>query len=189
MPGVAGLPDGLDLSSVVFDQDQIRAAVNRMAAQISADYAGMPLLVVGVLPGAVLFLADLVRALSTPVETDLIALSRYGPPDGAQHKVRILKDLESDVRGRPVLLAEDIVDTGLTLHHLISSLIPRQPASIHVATLLERPQRRLIRIPLAYVGFQAPDDYLVGYGLQHKGHYRQLPFIARLPEDPLVPRH
>jgi hypoxanthine phosphoribosyltransferase len=181
-----GLPQELDLGSVVFDRDQIHAAVERMAAEISADFAGARLLVVGVLPGAVLFLADLVRSLSTAVETDLIALSRFGPPDHASARVRILKDLEADVRGRPVLLVEDIVDTGLTLHHLISTLIPRGPSSVQAAALLERPQRRLIRIPLTYVGFQAPDDFLVGYGLQHQGQYRQLPFIARLPEEALA---
>lgn len=167
---------------MVFDRDQIRAAVHRLAGDISADYAGAPLLIVGVLPGAILFLGDLLRALSIPVESDTMALSRFGPPDGEHARVRILKDLEADLRGRPVLLVEDIVDTGLTLHHLIGALIPRQPASIHVAALLDRPHRRLIRIPLAYVGFEAPDDFLVGYGLQHQGHYRQLPFIARLPQ-------
>jgi hypoxanthine phosphoribosyltransferase len=173
--------EGLDHGPIVFDQEQIRVCVARLAAQISADYFGSDLVVVGVLPGVVFFLSDLVRSLAVPVELDLMAITRFGPPEVTGREVRIQRDIEVDVKGRPVLLVEDIVDTGLTVHHLMGALVPRQPESIRVAALLERPNRRLIRVPLTYVGLRAPEDFLVGYGLQHQGRYRQLPYIAQLP--------
>lgn len=172
--------DGLDLGPTVFDSDQIRESVARLAAEISADHPQGDLVLVGILPGVIFFLADLVRALSVPVELDLMAITRFGPPEVTHGEVRIQRDVEVDIRGRPVLLVEDIVDTGLTVHHLMGALIPRKPASIKIAALLERPNRRLIRVPLAYTGFQAPEDFVVGYGLQYQGRYRQLPFIAQL---------
>jgi hypoxanthine phosphoribosyltransferase len=175
---VDGRVDGL--GPIVFDQEQIQAEVARLAAVISADYESTDLMVVGILPGGIFFLTDLVRSLSIPVGVDLMAITRFGPPEVTGGEVRIERDIEADIRGRPVLLVEDIVDTGLTVHHIMGLLIPRQPQSIKVAALLERPDRRLIRVPLAYTAFEAPEDFLVGYGLQHAGHFRQLPYIARL---------
>jgi hypoxanthine phosphoribosyltransferase len=164
----------------VFGQEQIQARVAHLAADITTDYAGTNPVVVGVLPGVIFFLSDLVRSLSVAIELDLMAISRFGPPEATGGEVRIQRDIEADITGRPVLLVENIVDTGLTVHHLLGSLIPRQPASVKVAALLERPDRRLMRVPLTYVGFEAPEDFLVGYGLQFEGKYRQLPFIAQL---------
>jgi hypoxanthine phosphoribosyltransferase len=176
--------DGIDVGPIVFDTDQIRSGVSRLATAISADYPDGNLVMVGILPGVIFFLADLVRSLSIPVELDLMAITRFGPPEETGGEVRIQRDIEVDIRGRPVLLVEDIVDTGLTVHHLMGALVPRQPASIKIAALLERPDRRLIRVPLAYTGFKAPEDFLIGYGLQYQGRFRQLPYIAQLaPED------
>lgn len=177
--------DGFRLGPTVFTADQIRSSVARLAAEISGDYPDGDLVMVGILPGVILFLADLVRHLTVPVELDLMAITRFGPPEVTGGEVRIQRDIEVDIQGRPVLLVEDIVDTGLTVHHLMSALIPRQPGSIKIAALLERPDRRLMRIPLGYSGFVAPEDFLVGYGLQYQGRYRQLPYIAQLaPTDP-----
>jgi hypoxanthine phosphoribosyltransferase len=179
--------DGLPLGPVVFSSEQIQASVSRLAAAISADYPDGDLVVVGILPGVIFFLADLVRKMTVPVELDLMSITRFGPPEETGGEVRIQRDVEVDIRQRPVLLVENIVDTGLTVHHLMSALIPREPAAIKVAALLERPNRRLIRVPLTYAGFEAPEDFLVGYGLQYQGRYRQLPFIAQLSADESSP--
>ena len=177
--------DGIHIGPTIFSADKIRDRVARMAGEISSDFPNGDLVMVGVLPGVIFFLADLVRAISVPVELDLMAITRFGPPEVTGGEVRIQRDVEVDIKGRPVLLVEDIVDTGLTVHHLMGALIPRQPATVKIAALLERPNRRLMRIPLAYTGFTAPEDFLVGYGLQYQGHYRQLPYIAQLaPKDP-----
>jgi hypoxanthine phosphoribosyltransferase len=168
---------------VVFSQAEIADAVRRMANDISSDYQDERPVLVGVLPGGIFLLADLVRAMTIPAEVDVIAISRFGPPQETGGVVHVQRDIEAEITGRPVLLVEDIVDTGLTVHHLMSTLIPRQPASVRVAALLERPGRRLIRVPLNYVGFEAPEDFLVGFGLGHEGHFRQLPYIARYPAD------
>lgn len=175
--------DGPSPGAVVFSQGQIGDAVRRMAAEIARDHQGQEPVVIGVLPGAIFLLADLVRAMDLPLQVDAIAISRFGPPEETGGVVHVQRDIEADINGRPVLLVEDIVDTGLTVHHLLGTLIPRKPSSIRVAALLERPQRRLIRVPLHYVGFQAPDDFLVGFGLGHEGRFRQLPYIARYPAE------
>jgi hypoxanthine phosphoribosyltransferase len=164
---------GFDLGATVFSQDVIEAAVDRLADEISADYHGTQPVVVGVLPGAYVFLADLTRALTIPVEVDVMAISRFGPPEETGGEVHVQRELEAD-----------IVDTGLTAHYLLSTLIPRDPASIRIAALLERPNRRLIRVPLDYVGFEAPESFLVGYGLGHGGRFRQLPYVAQYPAGP-----
>lgn len=178
---IAGQVYRPSIGPVVFSAAEISEAVHRLAADISEDYRGERPVVVGVLPGGVFLLADLVRALSVPVEVDVIAISRFGPPEETGGVVHIQRDIEAEIEGRPVILVEDIVDTGLTVHHLLGTLIPRQPASVRVAALLERPDRRLIRVPLHYVGFAAPEDFLVGFGLGHEGRFRQLPYIARYP--------
>jgi len=173
--------------AVVFSQAQINDAVQRMAGEIASDYEDQQPLIVGVLPGAIFLLADLVRAMDMPLQVDVIAISRFGPPEETGGVVRVQRDIEAGIAGRPVVLVEDIVDTGLTIHHLLGTLIPRQPSSIRVAALLERPERRLIRVPLDYVGFEAPEDFLVGFGLGHEGRFRQLPYIARYPADGTTP--
>jgi hypoxanthine phosphoribosyltransferase len=173
-----GRPGPGTLGPVVFNQDQIRERVVALAADLSRDYRdGMPV-IIGVLTGTVMFVADLVRALSIPVEVDFMAISRFGPPRETHGAVRVLKDLEIPLAGRHAVLVEDLVDTGFTLSHILGTLNARGPSSVRVCTLLSRPQRRLIDVPLEYVGFDAPDDYLVGYGLHYRQQFRQLPYIA-----------
>lgn len=171
-----------ELGPIEFEGNRIRDRVHALADEISNAYRGSDVVLVGILPGAVIFVADLLRALSIQAGLDFIAISRFGPSESTQGAVHILKDMETPIRGKDVLLVEDIVDTGLTLHHIMGILIPRQPASIRVCAFLERPARRLVRIPLEFVGFEAPEAFLVGYGLQFEGRFRQLPFVARLDE-------
>ena len=171
-----------ELGPIEFDADRIRDRVRALAEDISDAYLGSDVVLVGILPGAVMFVADLLRSLSIQAGLDFIAISRFGPSESTQGAVHILKDMETPIGGKDVLLVEDIVDTGLTLHHIMGILIPRQPASIKVCAFLERPARRLVRIPVEFVGFEAPEAFLVGYGLQFEGRYRQLPYVAQLDE-------
>ncbi len=175
---------------IVFDEAEIQTRVGELARRIDRDYRGRHPLVVGVLKGAALFTADLVRRLRVSVDLDYLALSSYSPqPEGEQ--VEILKDVTGPVRGRDVLLVEDIVDTGCTLHFLLERLGRREPASVRVCTLLNRPDLRLIDLPLQYQGFEVAQQFLVGYGLDFREHYRDLPYIATLSAEraslPVVP--
>jgi len=153
--------------------------VRALARKISRDYRGQSLVVVGVLKGVTFFLADLARAIKVPFVIDYLDLKRYA---GAQpsDRVRIARDIDYPIGGRHVLLVEDIVNTGLTLDYVLSELRVREPASIEVVTLLDRPLRRLVKVPVRYVGFQIPNDYVVGYGLDYRELYRNLPFICTL---------
>lgn len=175
-----------ELGPIEFGEDRIRERVQAMAGEISHAYRGSEVVLVGILPGAVMFVADLLRSLSIQAGLDFIAISRFGPSESTQGVAHILKDMVTSIRGKHVLLAEDIVDTGLTLHHIMGVLIPRQPASLKVCAFLDRPARRLVRIPVEFVGFEAPEAFLVGYGLQFEGRFRQLPFVARLDEAAIV---
>lgn len=174
------------ISDVVLTEHQIQQRVQALGEQISVDYAGQDLVLVGVLRGVVLFLADLMRAVTIPFTIDFLAVSTYG---GQQHPgaVRILKDLEESVSGRHVLFVEDMVDTGLTLHYLLRVLRERQPASLQVCTMFDKPRLRLIDLPLTYVGFTLPDRYVVGYGLDYRQRYRNLPFVGTLSAKVLLP--
>lgn len=174
---------GEAIREIVFDAAAISRRVQQLARQIEADYSGRSLLLVGILKGAALFLSDLVRHLSFPVEIDFLSISRYSLDSGGG-EVRIVRDLEHDIQGKEVLLVEDIVDTGLTLHYLIQSLLRRRPASLAVCTLLERPELRLAEIPIRYAGFRVSRDFLVGYGLDYRDRYRDLPYIATLKLKP-----
>jgi hypoxanthine phosphoribosyltransferase len=171
---------------VVIEEQELRRRVRELGAEISRDYAGRIPVLVSVLKGAFVFLADLVREISIPVHVDFMAITRYGAGrrGGA---VRIEKDLDLVVAGRDVLVVEDIVDTGLTLGYLIKSLGARDPASLAVCTLLDRRARRLTKLPLRYVGFEVPDRFLVGYGLDHRELWRNLPHLAALPEEATAP--
>lgn len=157
--------------------------MKELAGEISRDYQGRELLLLSILKGAVFFLADLARQITVPVSIDFIAISSY-PADrlkvGESRRVRFLKDLDQDIEGRDVLVVEDVIDTGLTLNYITRNLWLRQPASLEIATLLDRPYRRLVELPVRYQGFQVPDEFFVGYGFDYRQKLRNLPVIARL---------
>jgi len=170
---------------VLIPEEEIRSRVSEIAAQITSDYEGKEPLLVCVLKGAVFFMADLVREIAIPCELDFMAVSSYGSATDSSGVVRILKDLDAYIAGRHVIIVEDIVDSGLTLSYLRKNLTARNPASVEVATLLTKPTRRKVDITCKYVGFEVPDKFVVGYGLDYDEHYRNLRFIAVLPEEGL----
>lgn len=172
-----------DKLEVLISAEEIQSRVREMGRAISRDYAGKNPLLVGVLKGVMLFMADLLRAISIPLTVDYMAISRYGPSAEALGVVRVIKDLDEGIQGRHVLFVEDIVDTGLTLGYILRLLGARQPASLRVCTLLNRPVRRLIDIDLAYKGFDIGDIFVVGYGLDYAQRYRNLPFIGVLKPE------
>ncbi len=165
---------------VLVTSDQLQRRVVELAREISADYAGRPLLLVGVLKGAVFFLSDLMRAIDIPVEVDFMAVASYGSATDSSGVVRILKDLDTAIEDRHVLIVEDIVDSGLTLQYLLRSLGARNPRSLEVCALLTKPERRKVDLPTRYVGFEIPDRFVIGYGLDHDERHRNLPFVAVL---------
>ena len=166
---------------VLVDQARLRNRVFELGEEISHDYQDRDLLLLGVLKGAIFFIADLMRAIRVPVTFDFISISRYQRGSGSSGEVRILKDLEIGVEGRDLLLVEDIVDTGLTLNYLLRTLRNRKPASIEVCTLLDRPYLRLVPTAIRYVGFTIPNEYVVGYGLDFQERFRQLSDICLMP--------
>jgi len=170
------------IEHVVISEEQIKERIAEMGARISRDYAGKDPLLVGVLSGVIFFMADLLRQITIPVSVDFMAISQYaaGPGSGT---VRITKDLSHNITGRHVLFVEDVIDTGLTLNYLLRTLRTREPASLQVCVLFDRPYRRLIDIPLAYEGFELPDTFVVGYGLDAADHYRNLPFVGTLKPE------
>lgn len=172
-----------DIADILIQAEEIQRRVAEMGMAISRDYAGKAPLLVGVLKGSIVFMADLLRAITIPLNVDFIAISSYGPTTRSTGVVRILKDLDGSIEGRHVLLVEGIVDTGLTLGYILRLLRRRHPTSLEVATLLNKPARRLLDIPLKYVGFQIPDRFVVGYGLDYNQRYRHLPFIATLRDE------
>jgi hypoxanthine phosphoribosyltransferase len=175
-------PDGL-LASVLISEQRLQARIDELALEISRDYAGLDLVLVGVLKGAVFFMADLMRRLDVSCEVDFMAVSSYGSGTETSGVVRILKDLEATIEGRHVLLVEDIVDSGLTLSYLLRNLESRAPASLSVCALLTKPERREVEIPCRYVGFEIPNSFVVGYGLDLGERYRGLPFVATVDEQ------
>jgi hypoxanthine phosphoribosyltransferase len=174
---------GLDgVGEVLVGEQDLQRRVRELGARISADYKGRDLVMIGVLKGAVLFLADLMRSLTVPCEIDFMAVSSYGSSTDSSGVVRILKDLEAPIEGRDVLVVEDIIDSGLTLHYLMKNLRARNPASLEVCALLTKPERRRIDLPIRYVGFEIPNRFAIGYGLDHGQRYRNLPYVAALSE-------
>jgi hypoxanthine phosphoribosyltransferase len=171
------------IARVLIPSEELRARVADLGAAISRDYAGLDPVLVGVLKGSAPFIADLLRALSIHVTVDFIAVSSYGPQTRTSGVVRILKDLDTNVAGRHVLVMEDIVDTGLTLSYILRSLQSREPASLTVGTLLDKSARRLVEVPLKYRGFEIPDAFVIGYGLDYQERYRNLAFVAVLKDD------
>lgn len=171
---------GGDLKSVLITKEQIDAKLAELARRIDSDYAGRDLLIVGVLKGAVMVMADLARALSTPVTMDWMAVSSYGSGTRSSGVVRILKDLDADISGKDVLIVEDIIDSGLTLSWLLTNLSSRGPASLAVCALLRKPEAAEVDIDVKYVGFDIPNEFVIGYGLDYAEKYRNLPFVGTL---------
>ena len=174
------------VSEVLIEQDALGARVAELGDEISADYEGREVLLIGVLKGAVFFMADLMRHVRVPCEIDFMAISSYGAATDSSGVVRILKDLELNIRDRDVLVVEDVIDSGLTLSYLMRNLGAREPASLEVCALLTKPGRREIEVPVRYVGFEIPNRFVIGYGLDFAERYRNLPYVGVLNED-LVP--
>jgi hypoxanthine phosphoribosyltransferase len=170
------------VGEVLIDQDTLAGRVAELGAEVSADYEGRDLLLIGVLKGAVFFMADLMRHLTVPCEVDFMAISSYGDATDSSGIVRILKDLDINIEGRHVLVVEDIIDSGLTLSYLIRNLESREPATLEVCALLTKPSRREIDVPVRYVGFEIPNKFVVGYGLDFAERYRNLPYVGVLDE-------
>ena len=173
-----------DVTQILFSQEEIAAVVKRLGAEISRDYAGKKLLLVTVLKGAFIFMADLVRAIDGDVEIDFMEVSSYGTEAKSSGIVRIIKDLESSIEGRHVIIVEDILDSGLTLKYLCKNLNSRRPLSVEIATLLLKKEKQETDITCKYLGFLCPDEFVVGYGLDYSERYRNLPYIGIL--DPKV---
>ncbi len=172
-----------DIKEVLISKEEIEAKLKEMGAQISKDYEGKDLLLIGVLKGAFIFLADLMRTIDIPVEVDFMAVSSYGSSTESSGVVRILKDLDAEIEGKDVLVVEDIIDTGLTLSYLIGNLKSRGANSVSVCTLLDKPERRKADVGLKYKGFDIPDKFIVGYGLDYAQKYRNLDQIYILKEE------
>jgi hypoxanthine phosphoribosyltransferase len=170
------------VGEVLVEREALAERVVELAAEISRDYEGQDLLLVGVLKGAVFFLSDLMRHLDRECEVDFMAVSSYGSSTDSSGVVRILKDLDASIEGRNVLIVEDIVDSGLTLSYLMRTLRARDPATLEVCALLTKPERRKVNLPIRYVGFEIPNRFVIGYGLDHAERFRNLPFVAVLDD-------
>ncbi len=171
------------IESVLFSEEQIRDRIRELGDQIARDYAGKDVVLIGVLKGVALFFGDMMRAIDLPLEIDFMAVSSYGASTRSSGVVRILKDLDESITGRHVLIVEDIIDTGLTLSYLIRTLMERRPASLEICTMLDKPARRLVEVPVKYVGFTIPDQFVVGYGLDYDQKFRNLPFVGILKPE------
>jgi hypoxanthine phosphoribosyltransferase len=185
-PTMPGACYGDRVGDVLITQEIIAARVKELGAEITRDYQGEPLLLISILTGAIFFMADLARAIDLPLKMDFLAISSYMQEhrDAGKKAIRFLKDLDRPIKGQNVLLVEGIIDTGLTLHYILRSLGLRQPRSLEVCTLLDRPEQRLVDFDVRYRGFEIPDDFIVGYGFDHRQSYRNIPYIARLRVDP-----
>jgi hypoxanthine phosphoribosyltransferase len=166
----------------IVTQEQMRARIRELGRQISADYAGKDLVLVGVLKGAYAFYADLARAIRIPIRVDFIVVASYGSGAKTSGKVKLVTELTEEIKGKDVLLVEDIVDSGLTVQQLMKSLSKKKPRSIKVCTLLSKPERRIVDVQVEYVGFKIPNQYVVGYGLDYQQKYRNLPYLAVLDQ-------
>ena len=187
-PGTAPQPARADdgVSETLIAADVLAARIRELGVEISQDYAGRDLLLVCVLKGAIFFLADLMRAIDLPLELDFMAISSYGAATDTSGVVRILKDLDTSIADRDVLIVEDIIDSGLTLSYLARTLEARRPASLEICALLTKPSRRQMEVPVRYVGFEIPNHFVIGYGHDFGERYRNLPYVAVLHPD-LIP--
>jgi len=174
------------VGEILIDEETLSTRVAELGAEVSADYQGRDLLLIGVLKGAVFFMADLMRHITVPCEVDFMAISSYGDSTDSAGIVRILKDLDINIEGRDVLVVEDIIDSGLTLSYLMRNLESREPASLEVCALMTKPDRREIDVPVRYIGFEIPNRFVVGYGLDFGERYRNLPYVGVLNEE-LIP--
>jgi hypoxanthine phosphoribosyltransferase len=172
-----------DVSEILIDEDVLQRRIAELGEEISADYAGRDLLLIGVLKGAVFFMADLMRKLTVACEIDFMAISSYGGQTDSSGVVRILKDLDMNIKGRHVLVVEDIIDSGLTLSYLMRNLRSREPDSLEICALMTKPSRREIDVPVRYVGFEIPNRFVIGYGLDFGERYRNLPYVGVLNPD------
>ena len=177
------------VSEILIEEDTLRERIAELGAEISTDYAGKDLLLVGVLKGAVFFMADLMRHITVPCEVDFMAISSYGASTDSSGVVRILKDLDETIEGRNVLVVEDIIDSGLTLSYLKRTLGARNPASLEICALLTKPERREVDVPVRYTGFEIPNRFVVGYGLDFAERYRNLRYVGVLADDAAADAH
>jgi hypoxanthine phosphoribosyltransferase len=182
VPGTSRDSQQPGLGEVLVSADEVQRRVAELGREITADYEGRSLLLVGVLKGAVFFLSDLMRYIDAPVEVDFMAVASYGSATDSSGVVRILKDLDASIEDRDVLIVEDIVDSGLTLQYLLRNLGSRNPRSLEVCALLTKPDRRKVDLPTRYVGFEIPNRFVVGYGLDYDERHRNLPFVAALED-------
>ncbi len=172
-----------DIEQILISEDDLQGRIRELAAQITEDYGDLgDLLLVGVLRGCIMFMVDLARAIPLPLSIDFIAISSYGSSTESSGVVRLQKDLDTDITNRHVLIVEDIIDSGLTLEYLRAQLLRRNPASMRICVLLNKPDRRITEIPIDYEGFDIPNAFVVGYGLDYNEHYRNLPYIGVLSE-------
>jgi hypoxanthine phosphoribosyltransferase len=174
------------VGSILVGEQELKERVQELGRQITDDYRGKNLVMIGILKGAVLFLSDLIKEIKLPLVIDFMAVSSYGSSTKSSGVVRILKDLDEEIEGKDVLIVEDIVDTGLTLHYLVDNLKSRKPASLKICCCLDKPSRRAIPVKVDYVGFSIPDEFVVGYGLDYGEKYRNLPYIGILNTDDCI---
>jgi hypoxanthine phosphoribosyltransferase len=171
------------VGEILIDEERLQERIHELGREVSTDYAGRELLLVGVLKGAVFFMADLMRSLTVPCEIDFMAISSYGAATDSSGVVRILKDLDINIEGRHVLVVEDIIDSGLTLSYLVRNLEAREPATLEICALMTKPERREIEVPVRYVGFEIPNRFVIGYGLDFAQRYRNLPYVGVLADE------
>jgi hypoxanthine phosphoribosyltransferase len=172
-----------DIKEILIDEDTLQIKIRELGAKIAEDYKGKDLLLICVLKGAVVFVSDLMKRIDLPLEIDFMAVSSYGCNTKSSGVVRILKDLDKGIAGKHILIVEDIIDSGLTLSYLIDNLRARGPESVEICTILDKPDRRKANINIKYTGFQVPDEFVVGYGLDFAEKYRNLPYVAVLKEE------
>lgn len=172
-----------DIKEILIDEDILQSKVRELGMKITKDYRGKDLHLICVLKGAVIFLSDLMKRIELPLDIDFMAISSYGSGTKSSGVVRILKDLDAGIEGKDVLIVEDIIDSGLTLSYLMENLKARGPKSVEICTILDKPSRRNINLDIKYTGFQVPDEFVVGYGLDYDEKYRNLPYIAVLKEE------
>ena len=172
-----------DIKEVLYSEEQLHKKMQELGAAITKDYAGKKLLMVSILKGSVMVMADLMRAVDLPLQIDFMNVSSYGAGTDTKGSVKILKDLDVDIKGMDVLIVEDILDSGVTLHNLMNLLHQRQPASIEICTLFSKPSRRQVDVEAKYIGFEIPDAFIVGYGLDYAEKYRNLPYVGVLKEE------
>jgi hypoxanthine phosphoribosyltransferase len=172
-----------DIKEVLFSEDELKERVKQMGAKISNDYHGKELILIGVLKGSVIFMADLLKEIAIPCKMDFMAVSSYGNSTETSGVVRILKDLDFEIQGKDILIVEDIIDSGVTLKYLMKYLSARKPNSLEIVCLLNKPDRRKVDIDVKYLGYDVPDHFLVGYGLDYAEKYRNLPYVGILKEE------